>query len=119
MPEETKNLLIKWSAGVGSIVGAVTAILVFWGDWGWIVRKEYHEEHIGHPTQAQITALQDTISENHRHWICDELDEEIPELRVAITLTDEADVDQKERLTHDLSKKQLKFNKLKCEEFDQ
>ena len=69
-------------------LGGATSCLVFWGTYGWVTKDVYAQDHENAPTPAQMATIQkslDTIitaqKMNQDQWECDEMDEEIPELR--------------------------------------
>lgn len=84
---------------IGSLAGALTAINVFWGDYGWITGKSYRGDHAEGAESVQILGAIDDLKQQvgfvsadiatvgqkvegfEAMWNCDELDEALPGLR--------------------------------------
>ncbi len=111
------------------ILGAITASIVFWGTYGWITRAAYAideqakvEIHKGHATQTAIkdlTTLIETVITNQKinrdEWVCDELDEEIPDLRKDVL--DTFDQDEKIDIERTIEVKNKLWDSVDCNRF--
>lgn len=73
--------LQKLLTAAGAAAGALTAILAFWTDWGWIPGKQYRAEHVSETSADEIA---DRLQSFMDTWQCDEWSEEIPELNKAV-----------------------------------
>jgi len=120
---------MKWLVSVGGIAIAMSAILVFWSSYGWITIPVYaldkkvniaaHKNQITQQSITDLTKIMETIAENQTinrdEWMCDELDEEIPELQkdyaAAVTKNDQIDI---QRI---IDKKEEVWGKLDCSKF--
>ena len=87
----------KWIVGLAGFLGALAVIFTFWDNYGWVINKTYavdKELHVTvHSNQASkesivmLTALVQSIANNQSaalsrdEWVCDRLDDEIPELQ--------------------------------------
>jgi len=121
---------IAWLLGVASAFGAIGTIIVTWETYGWITRsayaddqhtnKELHEAMPSQKTMADIlTALGDintSIIMNRDEWRCDEIYEEVPDIREKL-LSSDLSVSDRIDLEHDLKIKDEIWDELKCSQF--
>jgi len=91
-------VIVKVASATGVILGAIIAVVTFWGTYGWITRSAYAVDeqaektiHEGQATQASIDALTTMIGtvienqqKNQDEWKCDEADEAVIDLQEEI-----------------------------------
>ena len=129
-PKVQKRLiLIAFIAGIGTVLGTITAVIVFWETYGWITRSAYAADQKSHtvlikamPSQQtmndilnKLKTINDSIKLNRDEWVCDKLGKETPELKkelaIAQTISDEID------LQTEIDRNDEVWIKLKCSNF--
>ncbi len=107
---------------LGSLAGATTGVVTFWGDYGWVPQDQYRKDHMGVMSEEDAEDIKELlgqlakkVDENHTHWECDELDEEIPELE--LKLLEAEDNREKVQIQRELTKKQELWDELQCSKF--
>jgi hypothetical protein len=114
--------MIKIISSITIVVAMLTALIVFWGSYGWITQDAYAADHESVPTQQTMAAIATSLKnieeaqvENQDQWECDEMDEEIPELQSRLL---EAETSQEQiRLQRKLTKQEERWGKLACSRF--
>jgi len=113
---------MKWIISAGGLLVALTTVLTFWSTYGWITRTVYADDHKGVVSSAQIANIENLLLEikhdqdlNRDQWECDEMDEEIPELKKelaeAVSVSEQIDIER------DIEKQQERWVKLDCSQF--
>jgi hypothetical protein len=114
--------MIKIVSSVTVVIAMLTALIVFWGNYGWITQDAYAADHESVPTQQTMAGILTSLKnieeaqvENQDQWECDEMDEEIPELQGRLG---EAETSQEKiRLQRKLTKQNERWGKLDCSRF--
>ena len=120
---------MKWIITAGSVLAVITACLTFWGTYGWITRSAYaideQKEHAIHQDQASKSDISALITEirtarqeqklYHDEWKCDEADESVIDLRMA--MAEESNQRRMIVLTDDLKKIEEVRVDLNCSQF--
>jgi hypothetical protein len=111
----------KWIVAAGSVLGAVGVTFSFFDTYGWITRSVYVQDHenASHEHIASIEKLVKDIKlsqeQNQSQWECDEVDEEIPELELQLSETE----NNRERIkiNREIEKRKERWEDLKCKQF--
>lgn len=86
---------MKRLATITAAVGLLGGVLALWGNYGWKTLKAYNEEHVGERTvdsiltaidavKGQVATVQAQQTMFEVAWNCDELYEELPDLRAKV-----------------------------------